>query len=158
MRSASQLPLLFFLRLWRRLRPNAFGIATPFPIPFRFRLNSGFVAGFFRLNALGFSTPYPFISVSFLHTRSLPETVSVSFPLTEWRLRRGLRLNTFGIAAPSPCPTRFRLNGGFVAGFLRLNAFGFSTPYSILSYSTYLSIDLFCLLFPFLRMCRFLFL
>jgi hypothetical protein len=44
---------------------------------FRFRLHGGFVAGFLRLNAFGFTAPHPFVSVyiSFLLSPSLLEIV-----------------------------------------------------------------------------------
>jgi hypothetical protein len=61
-------------------------------------MNGGSEAGFLRLNA--FDCLYSLLALSLL--------------------RRRLRLNAFGIAAPSPFRSRFRLNDGFVPGFLRL--------------------------------------
>jgi hypothetical protein len=50
------------------------------------------------------------------------------------------------------CRFRIRLNGGFVAGFLRLNAYAFAHPSSL-----FLFIFLSCLLFLFLMQFRFRF-
>jgi hypothetical protein len=49
-----------------------------------------------------------------------------------------LRLNAFGSIAPSRLLSLFRLNCGFVVGFLRLNAFSFTAVYPFLPF--YLSL------------------
>jgi hypothetical protein len=124
-----------FLTEWplrSKLRLNAY-----------FRLNNGFVAGFLRLNAFDCIHCPLFFFLS----------VSLSFIfLTEWRLRSRLRLNASGIAAPFPFRFHFRLNDGFVAGFLRLNAF--DCIHCSLTRSLFLTTPLWCLLFLFLRQCR----
>ncbi len=70
---------------------------------FRFRLNGGFVAGFLRLNAYGFADPSPFLSLSRSHLSLL---IVSPFLLTESQRR-----------------LRFRLNGGFLAGFRLMDLF-----------------------------------
>jgi hypothetical protein len=61
--------------------------------------------------------------------------------LNEWRLRRRLQLNAFGIA-PSPFRFRFQLNDGFVAGFLLTVCI---RMYSLLALFCFLSVSLFLL-------------
>jgi hypothetical protein len=126
------------IRPHSRLSPTECSLSFAFCLTL-FRLNCGFVAGFLRLYAFSLQSLICFLFISplsFLLTLSLPVAMSVSLR-TKLRLPNRLSptecIRLHCSLSFAFCLTLFRLNYGFVAGFLRLNAFGAIAPSHLLS-------------------------